>query len=128
MASQEELDREQELLRLTQQRAGIQEDILEDVRDIGNTISTQLQNLKFEKAERTEIRSLTREINKAATENYQISLKELGSQKQLAKISKDREQKGPNYIVSSYLMKSPPTQMRESKAMEQIKLYLLGDV
>jgi hypoxanthine-guanine phosphoribosyltransferase len=83
MASQEELDREQELLRLTQQRAGIQEDILEDVRDIGNTISTQLQNLKFERAERTEIRSLTREINKTATENYNISLKELGSQKQL---------------------------------------------
>jgi hypothetical protein len=48
MASQEELDREQELLRLTQQRAGIQEDILEDVRDIGNVISDQLKNLKFE--------------------------------------------------------------------------------
>jgi hypothetical protein len=91
MASQEELDREQELLRLTQQRAGIQEDILEDVRDIGNTISTQLQNLKFEKSERTEIRSLTREINKTATENYNTSLKELGSQKQLAKLAKDRE-------------------------------------
>ena len=91
MASQEELDREQELIRLTQQRAGIQEDILEDVRSIGNTISTQLENLKFEKAERTEIRSLTREINKAASENYNTSLKELGSQKQLAKISKDRE-------------------------------------
>lgn len=91
MASQEELDREQELLRLTQQRAGIQEDILEDVRSIGNTISTQLENLKFEKAERTEIRSLTREINKAASENYNTSLKELGSQKQLAKVSKDRE-------------------------------------
>ena len=47
MASQEELDREQELLRLTQQRAGIQEDILEDVRDIGNVISDQLKNLKI---------------------------------------------------------------------------------
>ena len=90
MASQEELDREQELLRLTQQRAGIQEDILEDVRDIGNTITTQLQNLKFERAERTEIRSLVREINKSATENYNTTLKELGSQRQLTKIQKDR--------------------------------------
>ena len=90
MASQEELDREQELIRLTQQRAGIQEDILEDVRDIGNVISDQLKNLKFERQERTEIRSLVREVNKTASENYNTTLKDLGSQKQLAKIAKDR--------------------------------------
>jgi len=91
MASQEELDREQELLRLTQQRAGIQEDILEDVRDIGNVISDQLKNLKFERQERAEIRSLVREVNKTASENYNTTLKDLGSQKQLAKLAKDRK-------------------------------------
>ena len=90
MASQEELDREKDLLRLIQQRVGIQEDILEDVRDIGNVISDQLKNLKFERSERTEIRSLVREINKSATENYNTTLKELGSQRQLTKIQKDR--------------------------------------
>ena len=90
MASQEELDREQELIRLTQQRAGIQENILEDVRDIGNVISDQLKNLQFERQERAEIRSLVREVNKTASENYNTTIKELGSQKQLAKLAKDR--------------------------------------
>jgi len=90
MASQEELDREQELLRLIQQRAGIQDEILDDVRDIGNVLLDQIKTISFEKRERTEIRSLVREINKTATENYNVTLKELGSQKQLAKLEKDK--------------------------------------
>jgi len=90
MASQEELDREQELLRLIQQRAGIQDEILDDVRDIGNVLLDQIKTISFEKRERTEIRSLVREINKTATENYNVTIKELGSQKQLAKLEKDK--------------------------------------
>ena len=49
-----------------------------------------LKILKFERQERTEIRSLVREVNKTASENYNTTLKDLGSQKQLAKIAKDR--------------------------------------
>jgi hypothetical protein len=90
MASQEEIRREEELLRLTQQRAGIQGDILEDIRDIGNVLADQVKNLEFERQERTEIRSLVRDINKTASENYSITLKELGSQKQLVKLTKDQ--------------------------------------
>ena len=90
MASQEELDREQELLRLIQQRAGIQDEILDDIRDISNVLLDQIKTIGFEKQERTEIRSLVREINKTATENYNVTIKELGSQKQLAKLEKDK--------------------------------------
>jgi hypothetical protein len=91
MASQEELDRERELLNLQTQRAGIDEDILETQQNISNDLNKQIQLLGYEKAEKSEIRSLTRQINKIASESYALSLNELGTSKNLAKIAKDRQ-------------------------------------
>jgi len=91
MASQEELDREKELLDIQTQRAGIDQDILETQQNISNDLSNQIRLLGYEKAEKSEIRSLTRQVNKIAAESYALSLNELGTTKNLAKISKDRQ-------------------------------------
>ena len=91
MASQDDIRREKELLSEVEARAGVESGILSDLRDQSNVVIDQLQNFKFQRAEKTEIRNLTREINKIASSNYDISLRELGSQKQLQKLNKDKE-------------------------------------
>ena len=91
MASQEELDRERELLDLQTQRAGIDQDILETQQNISNDLNNQIRLLGYEKAEKSEIRSLTRQVNKIASESYALSLNELGTSKNLVKVSKDRQ-------------------------------------
>ena len=91
MASQEELDRERELLNLQTQRAGIDQDILETQQNISNDLNNQIRLLGYEKAEKSEIRSLTRQVNKIASESYALSLNELGTSKNLAKVAKDRQ-------------------------------------
>ena len=90
MASQEELDRLKEIRDLERDLAGIRSDTLNDVRDMSNFLSDSASSLKLEKAERTQIRSIARQINKVAQESYTISLSELGTSKNLAKIQKDR--------------------------------------
>jgi len=91
MASQEELDRLKEIRDLERELAGIRSETLNDVRDISNFLSDSAQSLDLEKAEKTQIRSISRQINKIAQESYTISLSELGTSKNLAKIQSDRE-------------------------------------
>ena len=91
MASQEELDRARELNELESQRRGISEENLDSLRSASNVIQDQLKFLKFEKSERTEIRSITRDLNKIANDSYNLTLKDLGTQKTNNKLSKDRE-------------------------------------
>ena len=90
MASQEELDRLKEIRDLERDLAGIRSDTLNDVRDMSNFLSDSASSLTLEKAERNQIRSIARQINKVAQESYTISLSELGTSKNLAKIQKDR--------------------------------------
>ena len=91
MASQEELDRARELNELESQRRGISEENLDSLRSASNVIQDQLRFLKFEKSERSEIRSITRDLNKIANDSYNLTLKDLGTQKTNDKLSKDRE-------------------------------------
>ena len=91
MASQEELDRARELNELESQRRGISEENLDSLRSASNVIQDQLKFLKFEKSERSEIRSITRDLNKIANDSYNLTLKDLGTQKTNNKLSKDRE-------------------------------------
>jgi hypothetical protein len=91
MASQEELDRLKELRDLERELAGIRSDTLNDVRDMSNFLSDSAASLKLQVAERNQIRSISRQINKIAQESYTISLSELGTSKNLAKIQGDRE-------------------------------------
>ena len=91
MASQEELKREQELLTTLEAKAGVNREILSDLQSQNNVILDQLQNFQFQRSEKTEIRNITRELNKVASSNYDTSIKELGSQKQIANIAKARQ-------------------------------------
>jgi hypothetical protein len=90
MASEEELRREEELLRLTRERVGINSDILQDVRDISNVLNDQVRQLSFQRRERTEIRNIAKETSKIASESYNITVNEIGTQKQLTKLVKDK--------------------------------------
>jgi hypothetical protein len=90
MASEEELRRERELNDLFSRRAGINRDIVDDLQDQTNVLNDQIRLLKFEKSERSQIRSLTREVNKIASDNYNITVGELGVQKNISKTKKDQ--------------------------------------
>jgi RNA polymerase-binding transcription factor DksA len=78
MASEEDLRRERELEQIMQRRAGINTKIVDDLQDMSNVLNNRVQLLQFQKAEKTQIRSLTREVNKIASENYNITAGELG--------------------------------------------------
>jgi len=91
MATPEDLRIQEEINRLERERAGISQDNLERQQNISNFLQQQLTLLRFEKAEKAEIRSLTRQLNKVAAESAAITLDELGSTKSLAKIQKDRQ-------------------------------------
>jgi len=90
MASQEELDRARELRDIENDRVGISGEVLDNLRSASNVVSDTVSKLKFEKQERSDIRSITRELNKVAKDNYSLSLNELGSSKNLAKLQKDQ--------------------------------------
>jgi hypothetical protein len=90
MASQEELDRLQQIRDLERELAGIRSETLNEVRDMSNFLSDSATSLQLERAERNQIRSIARQINKIAQESYTISLNELGTSNNLAKIQKDR--------------------------------------
>ena len=91
MASQEELDRLKEIRAIESELAGIRSETLNDVRDMSNFLSDAASELKLERAERNQIRSIARQINKTAQESYTISQKELGTSKNLSKIQRDKE-------------------------------------
>ena len=90
MATPEELKREQELLTTIEAKAGVNKEILADLQSQNNVVLDQLGNFQFQRSQKTEIRNITKDLNKIAADNYDISLRELGSQKQLANVSKAR--------------------------------------
>ena len=91
MATPEELKREQELLTTLEAKAGVNREIIADLQTQNNVILDQLQNFQFQRSEKAEIRNITRDLNKIASSNYDTSIKELGSQKQIDRIVKARE-------------------------------------
>ena len=92
MASEEELRRERELNDILSRRAGINRDIVDDLQDQTNALQKQVELLKFEDSEKKQIRSLTREINKIASDNYNITVGELGILKNISQNKKDQLQ------------------------------------
>ena len=91
MASQEELDREKEANSLRNERVGIERNVLDNLQEQNNITADIVSKLQFEKAERSEIRSITRDLNKIAQNNYDLSLSNIGSLKSTLKIENDRE-------------------------------------
>lgn len=91
MASQEELDREKEANDLRNERVGIERRVLENLQEQNNITADIVSQLRFERAERSEIRSITRDLNKIAQNNYDLSLSNIGSLKSTLKIENDKE-------------------------------------
>ncbi len=91
MATPEELERAKEILEIERNLAGIRSETLNDVRDISNFLADSATSLEIEKAQRTQIRSITRDINKIAQNSYTISISELGTSKNINQVLKDRD-------------------------------------
>jgi len=91
MATEEELNRDKESNDLRNERVGIERRVLENLQEQNNITSDIVSQLRFEKAERSEIRSITRDLNKIAQDNYDLSLSNIGSLKSTLKIETDRE-------------------------------------
>ncbi len=90
MATQDEIRRAKELLELEKELAGIRAETLEDQRSIANALQDSVAALQFEKTERNEIRSISKQISRIASEAYAISVDDLGAQKNIANIQKQQ--------------------------------------
>lgn len=82
---------EQDLIRLLQQRQGIGESILDDSRDLANVLRDQTKYVQFQVSEKNKLRSIGREIVKIADQTYSIDKKDLGTQKGIADLAKQRQ-------------------------------------
>jgi hypothetical protein len=81
---------EQDLIDLLNRRRGIEEASLDDARDLANFLQAQTRELKFQIAEKTSLRSVSRDIVKIATQAYTIQDKELGTAKGLKDLTKQQ--------------------------------------
>ena len=81
---------EQDLIELLNRRRGIEEASLDDARDLANFLQAQTREIKFQIAEKTSLRSVSRDIVKIATQTFNIQDKELGTLKGLKDLSKQR--------------------------------------
>jgi hypothetical protein len=102
MASQEELNRqneinsalerrvslERELVDILSRRVGIDGQNVITQRDIGNTLADQLKNLKGHNQEKRSIRNITNQINDLAAKSYSIGAETLGNEKERNKVLK----------------------------------------
>jgi hypothetical protein len=81
---------EQDLIELLNRRRGIEEASLDDARDLANFLQAQTREIKFQIAEKTSLRSVSRDIVKIATQAFNIQDKELGTTKGLKDLAKQR--------------------------------------
>ena len=95
----DEITLQQELLRILSQRAGISSEVLNDQQDISDVLKDQIKQYSFQNTQKQLLRSIDRDINKIAIDNYSISLKELGTAKNLTQLSKDKEKLDKNLTL-----------------------------
>ena len=65
---------------------------VQNQRDISNVIRDQTKDLQFQKQERSELLSIGRSLNKIAQDNLSFEDRTLGTSKDIAKVSKQREE------------------------------------
>ena len=87
----DELEKQEEINRILNERKGINADLANDINDLSNLLLSQVKNLEFAKIEQSQIRSITRDISKTAAQNYSITLRELGTKRLTKKLSEDEE-------------------------------------
>ena len=88
MATPEEKRLREDINQLVNELKGITQETLENQRSISNALQDSINLLQFEKTERAQIRSITKEVNKIASENLTIFKDELGTSKNIANIQK----------------------------------------
>lgn len=88
--NKERLSLEQDLIELLKRRQGIEEDTLNDARDLANVLRNQTQALTFQITEKNKLRSISREINKIAEQAYTRDKSISGTSKDLNNLAKSR--------------------------------------
>jgi hypothetical protein len=102
MASQEELNRqneindalerrmslERELIDILSRRVGIDRQNVVNQQDIGNTLAEQLKHLRDHTQEKKSIRSISTQLNNLSREAYSIGVETLGNEKDRNKVLK----------------------------------------
>jgi len=90
---------EQEIINLLKDRRGISRDNLSDQQDISNVIRSQTAELKFQNEEKRLLRSLTKDINKIATDSYAIGKDEIGTTKTNLSLTAQQERLDKSLVV-----------------------------
>ena len=86
----DELYREEEINNILRERAGISENLRSTTIDTSTAILETVKELRNQVVLKSEVRSLTREINKIAKDNYSLGISDLGTQKTLLALQKDQ--------------------------------------
>ena len=79
-----------ENLRIQSKSAGIDSNVLNDQQDISNVLQDQVKQLKFQVSEKNLLKKITSDINQIAEKGYSLGQEELGTQKGIGKLQKDR--------------------------------------
>jgi hypothetical protein len=88
--TKERLSLEQDLIELLKRRQGIEEDTLNDARDLANVLRNQTQALTFQITEKSRLRSISKEINKIAEQSYTRDKSVVGTSKDLNDLAKNK--------------------------------------
>ena len=99
----EELERERQYNELLSQRVGLSADIVDQQQDVTNALLDQVKSLDTQRAQQSEIRSLTRSLSRLAQENYSISQNQLGTQKAINALNKRQEDLNTKALAISRL-------------------------
>ena len=102
MASQEELNRQNEINSALERRVSLERELVDILsrrvgidgqnviaqQDIGNTLADQLKNLRGHTQEKRSIRNITTQLNNLSREAYSIGVETLGNEKERNKVLK----------------------------------------
>ena len=122
MATEEELNNQDQLNEKLKEQLGINEDIFELNQNIGNDILLQIKGLKDQAQTRKDIRKFTSEANKLAKEALNINAKDLGTQKNLAKIATQQESASKN--INNLLLQKAALEGKTGRAAELVRQAL----
>ena len=115
MALNDDLEKGNQLL---SDRIGINEEVIDGLRDYTNVLQENLKLIQFQSQEKREITSVTREINKIAQQNYTTLEKELGTEKLLKKIGQDKEKLSKRILQLNQI--STKIQSEDKELQQQI--------
>ena len=114
MATEKDVKNQEELNKLVETLNGVTQQTLELQRSISNALQDSVKSLEFERTEKAQIRSITKEISKIATENLSIIKDEVGTARNIANIQKQQN----TLAQKRNTLESIQTQLRKDNAKE----------